>query len=106
MSPFFTENNTEIQVGKYCVNRETALIAANCTKLPLHANNRLSIPVTIQATTGVPQLVRFARTLGNIPSSAKEVAMRGPKKDYAILMPPIDNNVPANTKYIPQGPII
>ena len=43
---------TDKQVGKYCVKRDTALIAASVVKEPDHASNTLAIAVTIAATYG------------------------------------------------------
>jgi len=63
------------------VKRDTALIAARKVKLPLQATAILKTAVTIEATYGVFQAVRLAKTSGSIPSSAKAVQTRGPNID-------------------------
>ena len=96
LSAHFLRNTiTAIQVGKYWVKRDTALMAAKVAKLPLQASKMLITAVTTEATHGVPHAVRFANTDGNMPSSAKDVHTRGPMKASAMLIPPMESKLPA-----------
>ena len=85
---FFLKIITERQVGTYCTNLETTLIAAKIanepTKEPYKPNAKVIIPVIIIAIYGTSFEFLFA----------------------AIFIQPIEIKVPAPTKYFPTFPIV
>ena len=86
---FFLKIITERQVGTYCTNLETTLIAAKIanepTKEPYKPNAKVIIPVIIIAIYGTSFEFLFAMHLGINPSFASADPLLGVPIDAATV---------------------